>query len=77
VGYSLRQVDALLDLGSVREGMAKHYSGMGRPSIGPELMMRMLPIAYLQGIRFERQLIEEVHLILARVPVLLDPVDDA
>ena len=45
--------------------MAKHYSGIGRPSIDPELMVRMLLIGYLQGIRSERRLVEEVHLNLA------------
>ena len=63
--HPLRQVDRLLDLGFVREGMAKHYSSIGRPSIDPELMIRMLMIGYLQGIRSERRLVEEVHLNLA------------
>jgi transposase len=63
--HPLRQADALLDLGFVREGMAKHYSALGRPSIDPELMIRMLLIGYLQGIRSERRLVEEVHLNLA------------
>jgi transposase len=63
--HPLRRVDALLDLGLVRDGMAKHYSGMGRPSIDPEFMIRMLLIGYLQGIRSERRLVEEVHLNLA------------
>ena len=63
--HPLRQVDRLLDLGFVREGMAKHYSSVGRPSIDPELMIRMLLIGYLQGIRSERRLVEEVHLNLA------------
>src|SRR3954447_24320975 len=57
--------DRPLDLGFVREGMAKHYSAIGRPSIDPELMVRMLLIGYLYGIRSERQLCEEVHLNLA------------
>ena len=63
--HPLRQVDTLLDSGFVREGMAKHYSALGRPSIDPELMIRMLLIGYLQGIRSERRLVEEVHLNLA------------
>src|SRR3954453_17539062 len=45
--------------------MARHYSALGRPSIDPELMIRMLLIGYLQGIRSERRLVEEVHLNLA------------
>lgn len=43
--HPLRRDDALLDLGFVRDGMARHYSGMGRPSI--DLMIRMLLIGYL------------------------------
>ena len=62
VGLSIRCGEALLDLGFVREGMAKHYSGVGSPLIDPELMIRMLLIGYLQGIRSERRLVEEVHL---------------
>ena len=38
---------------------------MGRPSIDPELMMRMLIVGYCMGIRSERRLCEEVHLNLA------------
>jgi hypothetical protein len=37
---------------------------MGRPSIDPELMMRMLIVGYCFGIRSERRLCEEVHLTL-------------
>jgi transposase len=38
---------------------------MGRPSLDPELMTRILLIGYLYGIRSERRLVEEVHLNLA------------
>ena len=38
---------------------------MGRPSIDPELMLRMLIVGYVMGIRSERRLREEVHLNLA------------
>lgn len=38
---------------------------MGRPSIDPELMIRMLIVGYCFGIRSERRLCEEVHLNLA------------
>lgn len=41
------------------------YSSTGRPSIDPELMIRMLIIGYCMGIRSERRLCEEVHLNLA------------
>ncbi len=61
----LRRVDGLLDFGFVREALSASYSGIGRPSVDPELMLRMLLIGYLFGIRSERQLCQEVHLNLA------------
>lgn len=64
-GHLLRRVDAVLDLGFVRGHMAEHYSTTGRPSIDPELMVRMLLVGYLVGIRSERRLCEEVDLNLA------------
>ncbi|MCF3935863.1 transposase [Acuticoccus sp. M5D2P5] len=64
-GHLLRRVDAVLDLSFVRRHMAAHYSATGRPSIDPELMVRMLLIGYLFGIRSERRLCEEVDLNLA------------
>ena len=63
--HSLRAVDALLDTAFVRRVMAPHYSAIGRPSIDPELMIRMLLVGYLGGIRSERKLCAEVHLNLA------------
>lgn len=41
---------------------ANFYSPIGRPSIDPELMVRMLVVGYCYGIRSERRLCEEVHL---------------
>jgi transposase len=63
--HMLRVVDDLLDTEFVREIVASHYSVIGRPSIDPELMVRMLVIGYLNGIRSERRLCDEVHLNLA------------
>ncbi len=63
--HLLRRVDGLLDFGFVRETLADSYSAAGRPSIDPELMLRMLLIGYLFGIRSERRLCQEVHLNLA------------
>ena len=63
--HAWRAVDALLDTAFVRRVMAPHYSAIGRPSIDPELMIRMLLIGYLSGIRSERRLCAEVHLNLA------------
>jgi transposase len=45
--------------------LADFYSPIGRPSIDPELMVRMLVVDYCYGIRSERRLCEEVHLNLA------------
>lgn len=63
--HLLRQVDAVLDLSNLRAKLAPHYSHTGRPSIDPELMIRMLLIGYCYGIRSERRLCEEVRLNLA------------
>lgn len=64
-GHLLRRVDAILDLGFVHEVMAGHYSAIGRPSIDPVLMVRMLLVGYLFSVRSERRLCEEVDLNLA------------
>ena len=63
--HFLRQLDGTLSFGRVREVLVDHYSHTGRPSIDPELMLRMLLIGYAFGIRSERRLCEEVHLNLA------------
>lgn len=63
--HLLRGIDRCLDLSGVHEHLAPYYSHTGRPSIDPELMMRMLIIGYCFGIRSERQLCEEVQLNLA------------
>jgi len=49
----------------LHEKLAPFYSDIGRPSIDPELMIRMLIVGYCYGIRFERRLCEEVELHLA------------
>jgi transposase len=64
-GHLLRSVDRFVELGEVRRELATFYSTMGRPSIDPELMIRMLIVGYCFGIRSERRLCEEVHLNLA------------
>jgi transposase len=64
-GHLLRQIAKVLDLSDVRHKLAPYYSVMGRPSLDPELMIRMLLIGYLYGIRSERRLVGEVHLNLA------------
>jgi transposase len=49
----------------LRRDLAPFYSSLGRPSVDPELMIRMLIIGCCVGIRSERRLCEEVHLNLA------------
>ena len=61
----LRGIDRCLDLGDLRRHLAPFYSHTGRPSIDPELTVRMLIVGYSFGIRSERRLCEEVHLNLA------------
>lgn len=63
--HLLRAVDRHLDLSGLRAHLADAYSATGRPSIDPELMLRMLIVGYCYGIRSERRLCEEVHLNLA------------
>ena len=65
VDHILRRVDRFLDLGDLRRHLAPFYSHTGRPSVDPELMIRMLIVGYCFGIRSERRLCEEVHLNLA------------
>ena len=63
--HLLRGIDRCLDLGELRSHLAPFYSHTGRPSVDPELMVRMLIVGYSFGIRSERRLCEEVHLNLA------------
>ena len=63
--HILRQIDRFLDVDIVRAQLKPFYSHLGRPSIDPELIVRMLVIGYVMGIRSERRLCDEVHLNLA------------
>jgi transposase len=63
--HLLRGIDRCLDLSELRRHLIPFYSHTGRPSIDPELMVRMLIVGYSFGIRSERRLCEEVHLNLA------------
>jgi len=60
--HLLRSIDRFVDLSGIREELKPFYSDTGRPSIDPELMIRMLIIGYGMGIRSERRLCDEVHL---------------
>ena len=63
--HLLRSIDRFVELGELRRELSSFYSTMGRPSVDPELMIRMLIVGYCFGIRSERRLCEEVHLNLA------------
>jgi len=63
--HLLRSIDRFVELGELRRELAPFYSAIGRPSVDPELMIRMLIVGYCFGIRSERRLCDEVHLNLA------------
>jgi len=63
--HMLRSIDRFVDLSDIRQHLAPYYSSTGRPSVDPELMIRILLVGYCMGIRSERRLCEEVHLNLA------------
>src|SRR5438477_8689718 len=63
--HLLRSIDRYVELDGLRQELAPFYSEMGRPSIDPELLIRMLIVGYCFGIGSERRLCEEVHLNLA------------
>src|ERR1043166_6996430 len=63
--HLLRSIDRFVELDGLRQELAPFYSEMGRPSIDPERLIRMLIVGYCFGIRSERRLCEEVHLNLA------------
>ena len=62
--HLVRKIDAL-DLSWLRSELSSHYSPMGRPSIDPELMIRMLVVGYVFAIRSERLICREVQVNLA------------
>jgi hypothetical protein len=49
--HLLRAIDHFVDLSEVRRDLAPFYSSLGRPSIDPELLIRMLLVGYCCGIR--------------------------
>ena len=63
--HLLRSIDRFVEFDELRRELASYYSKLGRPSVDPELMVRMLLVGYCLGIRSERRLCDEVHLNLA------------
>src|SRR6202030_370568 len=63
--HLLRLIDKHISFAFVREKLKESYSDTGRPSIDPELLLRILLIGYLHGITSERKLVEELRMHLA------------
>jgi transposase len=65
VDHPVRRIAAVLDLGWVYSELAPYYPKIGRPSVDPVLMIRMLIVGYVFGIRSERVLCRDVAVNLA------------
>ena len=63
--HPVREIAAVLDLSWVHSELAAYYPRLGRPSIDPVLMIRMLIVGYVFAIRSERALCREVQVNLA------------
>jgi transposase len=65
--HLLRRINAFVTtaLADMHELLRPFYSDIGRPSVDPELVMRMLIVGYCYGVRSERKLTQEVELHLA------------
>jgi transposase len=63
--HLVRKIDAVLDLSWVHAELAPHYPTLGRPSVDPVLMIRMLIVGYVFALRSERLLCRELHVNLA------------
>lgn len=63
--HLLRLIEKHISFAFVREQLKDRYSETGRPSIDPELLLRILLIGYLYGISSERKLVEELRMHLA------------
>jgi transposase len=63
--HLLRLIEKHISFAFVREKLKESYSDTGRPSIDPELLLRILLIGYLYGITSERKLVEELRMHLA------------
>jgi transposase len=63
--HLLRLIEKHISFAFVRERLKTSYSDTGRPSIDPELLLRILLIGYLYGITSERKLVEELRMHVA------------
>src|SRR6266516_7139521 len=60
-----RQVERSIDLSFVRKLASEFYASIRRPSIDPVVFFKLQLIAFFEGIRSERKLMETVNLNLA------------
>ena len=63
--HILRQINEKIDFSFIYDKMEKYYSKLGRKSLDPVLLYKMLLIGYLYNVDSERQLEQEVHLNIA------------
>ena len=63
--HLLRLIDRHMDFSFVRTRLKSFYSQTGRPSIDPEVLLRLLLVGYLYGITSERRLLDDVRMHLA------------
>jgi transposase len=63
--HLLRLIDCHVNFEFIRAKLKDRYSDVGRPSIDPELLLRMLLVGYLYGVTSERKLVEELRMHLA------------
>ena len=64
-GHLLKKIDSHIDFSFIYEKAAPYYSSIGRRSVDPVCMVKMLLIGYLYGIKSERRLTEDISLNLA------------
>lgn len=64
-GHLLKKIDATVNFDFIYEILAPYYPPVGRPSVDPVCMFKMLLVGYLYGIKSERRLVEEIQLNIA------------
>ena len=63
--HLLRKIERKVSFDFIYDLLAPYYPAIGRPSVDPVSMFKMLLIGYLYGIKSERRLVEEVQLNIA------------
>ncbi|PYT53652.1 MAG: hypothetical protein DMG46_23970 [Acidobacteria bacterium] len=66
--HLLRLIDRYVDFSFVRDRLKDFYSPPGRPSIDPEVLLRLLFVGHLYGITGERRLLEDVRVAIKVIP---------